>query len=91
MNFKKENFTVSQGWISYNDNANGIDREFVARCRNTKDAGPFVTFLKNNFEVEEYFNLYKSGLAPLKILMTKGYISPAMKRANKAKESLLVA
>jgi hypothetical protein len=79
MNFQKINFTISAGWVSYSDDT--LDRVFVARCRVSKDAGPFVTFLKNNFQIEEYFNLIKSGLAPLEVLMTKGYISPAKRRA----------
>lgn len=93
MNFKKENFTISQGWISYNDDTLGIDREFVARCRNARDAKPFVTFLKNNFTPTEYFQMLKEDkISPLIILQSRGYISPAMRRANKAKqEALLVA
>ena len=36
----------------------------------------FKKFLRENFTVEEYFQLLDSGMAPLTVLETKGYVSP---------------
>ena len=76
MKFIKENFTTSGEWISYN-------RRFVARTRSGGQK-QFINFLIKNFEVEEYFDMYNNGLAPLEILHTKGFISPNMRKALKS-------
>jgi len=77
MNFTNKILTNENGWIHVNVNN---EYKFVARCRNASDAKPFMTFLKNNFTVEEYFTMYDSGLAPLEILHTKDYISPTVRK-----------
>jgi hypothetical protein len=59
------------------------DRRFVARF---KYGGlvAFKKFLRENFTVDEYFDLLENeGLAPLKVLATKGYVSPNARRAMK--------
>jgi len=44
----------------------------------------FKHFLRNNFTVDEYFDLLENeGLAPLKVLETKGYVSPTVARILK--------
>ena len=85
MKFTKNNLFSSAGWIEVHIKINGKwDRKFVARCRNHSHAGSFMTFLKKNFTIEEYFEAYDSGIPPLKILETKGYITPNMKRVLRA-------
>ena len=80
MKFEKTNFNFHGGYLTYNS-------EFIARFKyNSRDRGPFVTFLCKKFTVEEYTEMYKSGVAPLQILRSKGYISPNEKRALKAKQ-----
>jgi hypothetical protein len=48
---------------------------FIARFKNGGVVA-FKKFLRDNFTVEEYLGLMDSGLAPLKVLETKGYVSP---------------
>ena len=48
---------------------------FIARFKNGGMVA-FKKFLRENFTVEEYLGLIDSGIAPLKVLETKGYISP---------------
>lgn len=62
----------------------GADRRFVARFKHDRTAmGPFKTFLKKNFLVEEYMDMLDKGITPVKALETKGYIPPHMKRMCK--------
>lgn len=58
------------------------DGQFVARFKRG-GRGSFLTFLVKNFTVEEYFSQLNSGVAPLKILETKGYLLPHIKRLLK--------
>jgi hypothetical protein len=53
----------------------GVDRRFVARFKYGGMVA-FKKFLRENFTVEEYFQLLDSGMAPLTVLETKGYVSP---------------
>jgi len=79
--FKKTGFMTSAGYVHYDC---GADRRFVARFKyNRANAGPFVTFLCKNFEVEEYFTLLEAGSTPVAILETKGYVSPSAKKLCK--------
>jgi len=91
MNFEKENFNMGSGserWVSYNG-------KFVARFKHfrpARSASCFVSFLCKNFTVDEYFNMLNAPMsgttrtmAPLEILQTKGYISPAQKHVMKLK------
>jgi len=50
-------------------------KQFVARFKYGGMVA-FKKFLRENFTVEEYFDLLNSGLPPLKVLETKGYVSP---------------
>ena len=74
--FTKENIYDSNGWLSY-----GPERKFVANF--TKRGGgkaTFITFLIKNFTVEEYFYMLDQGMAPLRIVETKGYLRPHIKK-----------
>lgn len=66
--FKNINFQYNGMYLQY-------DGKFVARFKYGGMVA-FKKFLRENFTVEEYFGLLDSGLAPLKVLETKGYVSP---------------
>lgn len=66
--FKNLDFTYNGMYLHY-------DGKFVARFKYGGMVA-FKKFLRENFTVEEYFGLLDSGLAPLKVLETKGYVSP---------------
>ena len=84
--FNKEAFNIPSGrdiYVSY-DTGNSI--EVVARFKymNARvSAKDFIKFLVKNFEVEEYLNLLRAGVAPLTILETKGYVSYNMRQLIK--------
>ena len=69
--FINKEFNYDGMYLTY-----GTDRRFVARFKN----GGMVAvkrFLRENFTVDEYFDLLENeGLPPLKVLETKGYVSP---------------
>ena len=77
-NFDNKKFTTGNEYLHYGD-----DHRFVARFKNGGKAA-FKKFLRDNFTVEEYFALLDSGLAPLKVLETKGYVSPNVCKVLKA-------
>lgn len=94
--FIKENFESFGGYVHYRI---GPDRKFVARFKYGKGRGRFLTFLRKNFQVEEYFELlntvkpgseYVSGgktwtrnYAPLEALILKGFVSDGEKMLQK--------
>lgn len=81
MEFNEKMFDFHGGYLTYLTKGK---RKFVARFKYNRGAmGPFKTFLKRNFTVGEYFELYDTGLTPIKILETKGYINPAMRKMCK--------
>lgn len=53
--------------------------KFVARFKRG-GRGSFLTFLCKNFTVEEYFARLDAGEPPLKILESKGYVSPQVRK-----------
>ena len=56
--------------------------KFVARFKRGGKAS-FLTFLVKNFTVEEYFSRLDAGESPLKILESKGYLLPHIKKLLK--------
>jgi hypothetical protein len=81
MKFIESGFMFHGGYLTYDC---GADRRFVARFKYDRTAmGPFKTFLKKNFEVEEYMTMLDEGMSPIPALETKGYITPSMKRMCK--------
>ena len=76
MRFDKSLFSGSE-YVSYNG-------RFVARFKYNRGArGGFLTFLAKNFTVEEYFARLDAGELPLKILESKGYLLPFIKKVLK--------
>lgn len=77
----------------------GRDRQFIGRFKYanaTACAEHFVEFLVANFEVEEYFGLRGTGMAPATILETKGFIDYNTRQAmirggHETREELLAA
>ena len=61
---------------------------FVARFKyNKRDKASFLKFLIANFTCEEYFNhMEKYNMGPLEVLIGKGYMTPAQKRAEQSGE-----
>ena len=53
--------------------------KFVARFKRGGRAN-FLAFLCKNFEVEEYFARLDAGETPLKILESKGYLLPHIRK-----------
>mgnify|MGYP003652185520 CR=1 FL=1 len=53
--------------------------KFVARFKRGGKAS-FLSFLTKNFSVEEYFGRLDAGESPLKILESKGYLLPHIKK-----------
>ena len=74
-NFVNKNFDYNGEYLFYRVPGEEIKR-FVARFK-YGGVVAFKKFLRENFTVEEYFDLLENeGLAPLKVLETKGYVSP---------------
>ena len=77
--FTKEGFEFFGGYLTY-----GPDKRFVARFKYRGGAtklGEFKAFLIKNVPVEEYFEAYKQGLAPLTIAFSRGFV-PKWYREN---------
>jgi hypothetical protein len=53
--------------------------KFVARFKRGGKAS-FLSFLTKNFSVEEYFGRLDAGESPLKILESRGYLLPHIKK-----------
>ena len=74
--FVNKNFNYDGMYLKY-------DGKFVARFKYGGMVA-FKKFLRENFTVEEYFDLLENeGMAPLKVLETKGYVSPNVARILK--------
>lgn len=86
-NFTDENILVdgmyvhfgAQGWQTPH-----AERKFIARFKHVPGTKrSFISFLKKNFTVEEYFGIMDQkvlGQGPLTILMAKGYLQPHIKK-----------
>jgi hypothetical protein len=75
--FTKENLVRSGHYVHYSPSGNSYspDAVFVARFKHARGSvGPFMTFLRKNFTVEEYFARRDAGESPLPIVKSKGFI-----------------
>jgi len=79
--FVNKNFNYDGEYLFYRVPGEELKR-FVARFKRGGMVS-FKKFLRDNFTVEEYFGLLDSGMAPLKALGTKGYVSPNVARILK--------
>jgi len=81
--FTKENLVKqSGGYVSfYPPQGKPI---FIARFKYLKrNIGPFMTFLRKNFTIEEYMQRMDAGETPLDIVKSKGYIASHIKAEMK--------
>jgi hypothetical protein len=80
--FTNDNLWMSGDCLMYH--VYGESPRFIARFKYGKRGlGSFKKFLKQNFTMEEYFAEMDKGIPPLRILQSKGYVSPQMKRLSK--------
>ena len=79
--FDEKGFDFHGGYLTYLTEGK---REFIARFKYDRGAaGPFKTFLKRNFAVDEYLSMLKTGITPMKALESKGYVAPHIKKMCK--------
>ena len=79
--FTKQNLVKDGPYIHYRPEGGTYkDEKFVARFKRVAGAGSFMTCLRKNFTVEEYFARIEAGESPLPIAESKGYILPHIKR-----------
>lgn len=72
--FQRTKFRQAAAYIYY-------DGQFVARFKYQKSSiGSFIKFLREHFTVEEYFDRIAAGETPLKIVESKGYLFPVIRR-----------
>jgi len=81
--FTKENLIKSGPYIHYRPAGERKNEKFVARFKRMPGAGSFMTHLRKNWTVEDYFAEYDSGTAPLTIAEKTGYLLPHIKRELK--------
>jgi len=77
--FIKENFEFHGGYLNYF----GADHKamFIARFKyGSKPWKSWVNFIVKNFEVDEFKMLAESGMSPLAIMESKGFVSPKRKK-----------
>jgi hypothetical protein len=73
--FVNKNFYYNGEYLFYRVPGEEFKR-FVARFKRGGMVA-FKKFLRENFTVEEYFDLLENkGMAPMKVLETKGYVNP---------------
>jgi hypothetical protein len=76
--FVNENFYYNGEYLFYRVPGEEFKR-FVARFKYGGMVA-FKKFLRENFTVEEYFDLLDGGMAPIQALQTKGYVSPNVRK-----------
>ena len=79
--FDNKQFVTSGPYLFYLVPGEELKR-FVARFKHGGMVS-FKKFLRDNFTVEEYFDLLENQ-APLKVLETKGYVSPKIAKILKS-------
>jgi len=83
-NFVNKNFDFNGEYLFYRVPGEEFKR-FVARFKYGGMVS-FKKFLRDNFTVEEYFDLLENqDLPPLKVLETKGYVSPKIAKILKSR------
>jgi hypothetical protein len=77
--FVNKNFYYNGDYLFYRVPGEEFKR-FVARFKRGGMVA-FKKFLRENFTVEEYFDLLENkGMAPIQALRTKGYVSPNVRK-----------
>ena len=80
--FTKENLIKDGDYIHYSPNGRCYDSEniFVARFKRVAGAGSFMTHLRKNWTVEDYFAELDTDTGPLTIVEKTGYLLPHIKK-----------
>lgn len=86
--FTKENLIKQGAYVLYvppgPKNETYFQRKVVARFKRMPGAGSFMTHLRKNWTVEEYFARMDALDAPLQIVAETGYFQPHIKKEMKA-------
>lgn len=80
--FTKENLHRDGDYVYYAPNGNKWDRKnhvHIARMR-MGAAGTFMTHLRKNWAVEDFFAQREMGKTPLDVVRMTGYLMPHIKR-----------
>lgn len=81
-NFTKENLHRDGDYVYYAPNGNKWDRKnniSIARLR-MGAAGTFMTHLRKNWAIEDYFAQRDLGKSPMDIVKMTGYLMPHIKK-----------
>jgi hypothetical protein len=81
--FTKQNLVADGMYVMYapSGSAYAKDAKFVARFKYGRASrNPFMTCLRRNFTVEEYFARMEAGESPLPIAESKGFVLSHIKR-----------
>jgi hypothetical protein len=78
--FTKANLTQHKGWVEYSGPSGS--HKFVARFK-YGTPHTFMTLLRKKFTVTEYFDRLDNKETPAAIAESKGWVSPAIKKALK--------
>ena len=79
--FTKENLVKDGKYVYYSPtgNAYGDDAKFVARFK-VAGIGSYMTHLRKNWTVEDFFAERDAGKSPLDIAKSTGYLLPHIKK-----------
>ena len=80
--FTKETLIKDGPYIFYSPSGRlgADDNKFVARFKRVAGAGSFMTHLRKNWTVEDYFAEMDTGKGPLDITKSTGYLLPHIKK-----------
>ena len=80
--FTKENLVKDGPYVFYSPTGNpyAADAKFVARFKRVAGIGSFMTHLRKNWTVEDYFAELDAGKGPLNIVEPTGYLLPHIKK-----------
>lgn len=74
--FVKDQFHWDGMYLTY-----GPDRRFVARFKHrTSDRHTWITFMLKHFTVEEWFAAREWQVTPLKLMESRGYLLPHIRK-----------
>ena len=80
--FTKENLVKDGPYVFYSPTGNpyAADAKFVARFKRVAGIGSFMTHIRKNWTVEDFFAERDAGKSPLDIAKSTGYLLPHIKK-----------